>query len=59
MNEISFFSLKKKRNRIDIPLDVYVSFIISRFLFISFYFLSLKIKWRDKEQMDPIPYIEH
>lgn len=26
--------------------------------FISFYLLSLK-KWREKEQMDPIPYIEH
>lgn len=59
MNEISFFFLsKRKRNRIDIPLDVYVSFIISRFFDISLYLLSLK-KMREKEQMDPIPYIEH
>lgn len=39
---ITIFFSKKKRNRIDIPLDVYVSFIISRFFFISFYLLSLK-----------------
>lgn len=39
---------KKKRNRIDIPLDVYVFFIISRLIFISLY-LSQK-NWERKSR---------
>lgn len=52
-----FFFREKKRNRIDIPLDVYASFSISRFFFISLYLPSLH--FFEREQMDPIPYIEH
>jgi hypothetical protein len=54
--DIFFFSLNKKRNRIDIPLDVYVSFYF--FYHQKIFFLDIKKMERERAVSITVPYIE-